>query len=103
MAVVAMTVFLRTEMHKDSVDNGGVYTGALFFSIVMILFNGMADISMTVAKLPIFYKQRDLLFYPAWAYAIPGWILKIPITLAEVVVWVSITYYVIGFDPSVAR
>lgn len=90
-------------MHKDSVDKGGVYTGALFFSIVMILFNGMADISMTVAKLPIFYKQRDLLFYPAWAYAIPGWILKIPITLAEVVVWVSITYYVIGFDPSVAR
>ncbi|KAK7335964.1 hypothetical protein VNO80_28128 [Phaseolus coccineus] len=103
MAVVAMTVFLRTEMHKGSVDNGGVYTGALFFSIVMVLFNGMADISMNVAKLPIFYKQRDLLFYPAWAYAIPNWILKIPITLAEVAVWVSITYYVIGFDPSVGR
>lgn len=103
MAVVAMTVFLRTEMPKDSVDNGGVYTGALFFSIVMILFNGMADISMTLAKLPIFYKQRDFLFYPAWAYAIPSWILKIPITLAEVVVWVSITYYVIGFDPNVER
>lgn len=98
-----MTVFLRTEMHKGSVDNGGVYTGALFFSIVMVLFNGMADISMNVAKLPIFYKQRDLLFYPAWAYAIPNWILKIPITLAEVVVWVSITYYVIGFDPSIGR
>ncbi|KAG2371055.1 Pleiotropic drug resistance protein [Vigna angularis] len=103
MAVITMTVFLRTEMHKGSVDNGGVYTGALFFSIVMVLFNGMADISMNVAKLPIFYKQRDLLFYPAWAYAIPNWILKIPITLAEVVVWVSITYYVIGFDPSVGR
>ncbi|XP_027926159.1 pleiotropic drug resistance protein 1-like [Vigna unguiculata] len=103
MAVIAMTVFLRTEMHKGSVDNGGVYTGALFFSIVMVLFNGMADISMNVAKLPIFYKQRDLLFYPAWAYAIPNWVLKIPITLAEVVVWVSITYYVIGFDPSVGR
>ncbi|XP_014500002.1 ABC transporter G family member 40 isoform X2 [Vigna radiata var. radiata] len=103
MAVITMTVFLRTEMHKGSVDNGGVYTGALFFSIVMVLFNGMADISMNVAKLPIFYKQRDLLFYPAWAYAIPNWILKIPITLAEVVVWVSISYYVIGFDPSVGR
>ncbi|KAK7325204.1 hypothetical protein VNO77_29362 [Canavalia gladiata] len=103
MAMVAMTVFLRTEMHKDSVDNGGVYTGALFFTIVMVLFNGMPDISMTVGKLPIFYKQRDLLFYPAWAYAIPSWILSIPITLAEVVVWVSITYYVIGFDPNVGR
>lgn len=103
MAVVAMTVFLQTETPKDSVDSGGVYTGALFFSIVMVLFNGMADISMTIVKLPIFYKQRNLLFYPAWAYAIPSWILKIPITLAEVVVWVSMTYYVIGFDSSVDR
>ncbi|KAJ1376803.1 P-loop containing nucleoside triphosphate hydrolase [Sesbania bispinosa] len=103
MAIIAMTVFLRTEMHRDSVDNGGVYTGALFFTIVMVLFNGMPDISMTIKKLPVFYKQRDLLFYPAWAYAIPSWILKIPITLAEVVVWVSVTYYVIGFDPNVGR
>ncbi|XP_061336755.1 pleiotropic drug resistance protein 1-like isoform X2 [Gastrolobium bilobum] len=103
MALVAMTVFLRTEMHRDSVDNGGVYIGALFFTIVMILFNGMPDISMTIGKLPIFYKQRDLLFYPAWVYAIPSWILKIPITLAEVVVWGSLTYYVIGFDPNVGR
>ncbi|KAK7271149.1 hypothetical protein RJT34_26804 [Clitoria ternatea] len=102
-AVIAMTVFLRTEMHRDSVDNGGVYTGALFFSIVMVLFNGMPDISMTIGKLPIFYKQRDHLFYPAWAYAIPSWILKIPITLVEVLVWISMTYYVIGFDPNVGR
>jgi len=78
------------------VDSGGVYTDALFFSIVMVLFNGMADISMNVAKFPIFYKQRDLLFYSAWAYTIANWILKIPITLAGVVVWVSITYY--GFS-----
>ncbi|KAG4972604.1 hypothetical protein JHK85_039025 [Glycine max] len=48
MVVLAMTGFLRTEMHKDSVDKGGVYTGALFFSIVMILFNGMTDIFMMV-------------------------------------------------------
>ncbi|XP_057725148.1 pleiotropic drug resistance protein 1-like isoform X2 [Arachis stenosperma] len=103
MAVITMTVFLRTEMHHDSVDHGGVYTGALFFTVVMILFNGMADISMTIGKLPIFYKQRDHLFYPAWAYAIPSWILKIPVTLVEVVVWVSLTYYVIGFDPNICR
>jgi ABC-type multidrug transport system ATPase subunit len=102
-AVIAMTVFLRTEMHKDSVDKGGVYIGALFFAIVIVLFNGMPDISMTIKRLPVFYKQRDLLFYPAWTYAIPTWILKIPITLVEVVVWVSLTYYVIGFDPNIFR
>jgi hypothetical protein len=67
------------------------------------MFNGMAELSMTIAKLPSFYKQRDLLFYPSWSYAIPTWILKIPITFVEVAVWVFLTYYVIGFDPNVAR
>ncbi|KAJ1429097.1 P-loop containing nucleoside triphosphate hydrolase [Sesbania bispinosa] len=103
MAILTMTLFLRTEMHRDSLDDGGVYLGALFFTVVMIMFNGMAEISMAIAKLPIFYKQRDLLFYPSWAYAIPTWILKIPITFVEVAVWVFLTYYVIGFDPNVGR
>ncbi|KAI9107454.1 hypothetical protein K1719_021491 [Acacia pycnantha] len=103
MAIVAMTVFLRTEMHKDSEDHGGFYVGALFYAIIMLLFNGMAEMSMTLGKLPVFFKQRDLLFYPAWAYSIPSWILQIPITMAEAVVWVGLTYYVIGFDPNVGR
>uniref|UniRef100_F6HX55 ABC transporter domain-containing protein n=1 Tax=Vitis vinifera TaxID=29760 RepID=F6HX55_VITVI len=103
MAVIAMTLFLRTEMHKNSTDDGNIYTGALFFTVVMIMFNGMAELAMAIAKLPVFYKQRDLLFYPAWAYALPTWVLRIPITFVEVGVWVFITYYVIGFDPNVER
>ena len=98
-----MTLFLRTEMHKNSTDDGNIYTGAFFFTVVMIMFNGMAELAMAIAKLPVFYKQRDLLFYPAWAYALPTWILKIPITFIEVGVWVFMTYYVIGFDPNVER
>jgi len=90
-------------MHRDTVTDGGVYIGAMFFTVMMIMFNGMAELSMTIAKLPIFYKQRDLLFYPAWAYALPSWILKIPITFVEIAIWVFITYYVIGYDPNVGR
>lgn len=90
-------------MHRDSVEHGGIFAGALFFTLTMIMFNGMSELSMTIAKLPVFYKQRDLLFYPSWAYAIPTWILKIPITFIEVAVWVFLTYYVIGFDPNVSR
>jgi len=90
-------------MHRDTVTDGGVYIGALFFTVITIMFNGMSEISMTIAKLPIFYKQRDLLFYPAWAYALPSWILKIPITFVEVAAWVFITYYVTGYDPNVGR
>ncbi|KAK3219635.1 hypothetical protein Dsin_013605 [Dipteronia sinensis] len=103
MALIGGTLFLRTEMHRDTIIDGGIYMGALFFSVVMIMFNGMAELGLTVFKLPVFYKQRDLLFYPAWAYAIPTWILKIPITVVEVGVWVLITYYVMGFDPNFQR
>ncbi|XP_065867193.1 pleiotropic drug resistance protein 1-like [Euphorbia lathyris] len=103
MAVTTMTLFFRTEMHRDSVIDGGLYAGALFFISIIVLFNGMAEIPMTLFKLPVFYKQRDLKFYPAWAYALPTWILKIPITFIEVAILTFITYYVIGFDPNVGR
>ncbi|KAL6334280.1 hypothetical protein AAG906_014680 [Vitis piasezkii] len=93
----------ETEMHKNSTEDGSIYTGALFFTVVMIMFNGMAELAMAIANLPDFYKQRDFLFYPAWAYALSTWVLKIPITFVEVGVWVFITYYVIGFDPNVER
>ncbi|KDP36995.1 hypothetical protein JCGZ_06051 [Jatropha curcas] len=103
MALVTMTLFLRTKMHRDTVDDGGIYLGALFFATILIMFNGMSELAMTIAKLPVFYKQRNLLFYPAWAYSLPTWILKIPITFVEVAVWIVLTYYVIGFDPNVGR
>nr|TKR97408.1 hypothetical protein D5086_0000214010 [Populus alba] len=103
MALISMTLFFRTEMHRDTVTDGGIYTGALFFTAIMIMFNGMSELSMTIAKLPVFYKQRDLRFFPSWAYAIPQWILKIPVAFVEVGAWVFLTYYVIGFDPNVER
>lgn len=98
-----MTLFFRTHMHRDSVVDGGIYAGALFYAVMIIMFNGFAELTMAIAKLPVFYKQRDFLFYPAWAYSLPPWILKIPHTFLEVAVWVFITYYVIGFDPNVGR
>ncbi|KAK7245301.1 hypothetical protein RIF29_40140 [Crotalaria pallida] len=102
-AMIAMTIFLRTEMHRDSVTHGGVYSGVLFYDVIVILFNGMPEISMVVSRLPVFYKQREYLFFPSWVFALPAWILKIPITIVEVGVWVVLTYYVIGFDPEVER
>ncbi|OAY63326.1 ABC transporter G family member 36 [Ananas comosus] len=103
MAIIAMTLFLRTNMHRDSTTDGGIYMGALFFAVVMIMFNGFSELAMTIVKLPVFFKQRDLLFFPAWSYSLPSWILKIPISFFEVAVWVFMTYYVIGFDPNVGR
>ncbi|XP_019166107.1 PREDICTED: pleiotropic drug resistance protein 1-like [Ipomoea nil] len=103
MALITMTLFFRTEMHKNNETDGGIYVGALFFAVVMIMFNGMSELPMTIYKLPVFYKQRDLLFFPPWAYALPSWILKVPVTFVEVGLWVFVTYYVMGFDPNVGR
>lgn len=90
-------------MHRDSVTDGGIYMGALFFGVLMIMFNGFSELAMTIVQLPVFFKQRDLLLYPTWTYTIPSWILKIPVTFVEVGAWVFMTYYVIGFDPNVSR
>ncbi|XP_045830146.1 pleiotropic drug resistance protein 1-like [Trifolium pratense] len=103
MATITMTVFLRTEMHKETVFDGTIYLGALFFSLTILMFNGTSEVTMTIVKLPTFFKQRDHKFYPSWAYAIPSWILKAPVTLIEVSIWVFLTYYVIGFDPNIWR
>ncbi|OAY78663.1 ABC transporter G family member 39 [Ananas comosus] len=103
LGCIAMTVFLRTTMHRETHEDGIIYLGALFLGLVTHLFNGFAELAMTIFKLPVFYKQRGFLFYPSWAYALPTWILKIPISFAECAIWLVMTYYVIGFDPNIHR
>lgn len=79
------------------------YLGALFYALIILLVDGFPELSMTITRLAVFYKQSELCFYPAWAYAIPATILKIPLSLLESVIWVSMTYYVIGFTPEAGR
>ncbi|XP_049934466.1 ABC transporter G family member 31 isoform X2 [Nymphaea colorata] len=103
VAIITMTVFFRTRLHHDSVEDAGIYLGALYFSIIMILFNGFTEVSMLMAKLHVIYKHRDLHFYPCWAYTLPAWVLSIPTSLMESAMWVAVTYYVMGFDPQITR
>ncbi|KAK1401931.1 ABC transporter domain-containing protein [Heracleum sosnowskyi] len=102
IASVTMTVFLRTRMEVLAA-HGNKYLGSLFYSLVILLVDGFPELTMTVARLPVFYKQRDLCFYPAWGYAIPAAILKIPLSIMESIVWVCLTYYVIGYSPEPER
>ncbi|OVA03613.1 ABC transporter-like [Macleaya cordata] len=103
MSLIALTVFLRTEMKTGQIQDGGKFFGALFFTLIQVMFNGMAELAMTVFRLPVFYKQRDFLFFPAWAYALPIWVLRIPLSLMESGIWVILTYYTIGFAPAASR
>ncbi|PIN25403.1 Pleiotropic drug resistance proteins (PDR1-15), ABC superfamily [Handroanthus impetiginosus] len=103
MATIALTVFLRTEMSSGQIEDASKYWGALFFSLINVMFNGMQELAMTVFRLPVFFKQRDCLFYPAWAFALPIWVLRIPISIMESSLWIIFTYYTIGFAPSPVR
>ncbi|MCO5560583.1 hypothetical protein L7F22_014198 [Adiantum nelumboides] len=103
VAVIAMTVFLRTTLDQETIGDGNNYLGALFFALVNVMFNGFAEISMTIFRLPVFYKQRDMLMYPAWAFSLPALVMRIPLSILESGIWVVLTYYVIGFAPEAQR
>lgn len=103
MSLICMTMFLRTQMHHNVIADGNKFLGALFYGLVNVMFNGMAEMAMTVYRLPVFYKQRDFLFFPSWAFGLSYCILKIPLSIVESGIWVILTYYTIGFAPAASR
>ncbi|XP_062117535.1 pleiotropic drug resistance protein 2-like [Humulus lupulus] len=102
-SIIALTVFFRTEMPVGTLQDGGKFLGALYFSLLNVMFNGLVEMAMTVMRLPVFYKQRDFLFYPAWAFALPILVLRIPLSFVETAVWIILTYYTIGYAPDASR
>ncbi|CAK7326245.1 unnamed protein product [Dovyalis caffra] len=102
IASVTMTVLLRSRMALDAI-HANYYMGALFYSLIILLVDGIPEVQMTVSRLAVFNKQRELCFYPAWAYAIPAAILKVPLSFLEAFVWTTLTYYVVGYSPEVSR
>lgn len=102
VGIIAATVFLRTTLHV-TYDDGSLYVGATIFAMIVNMFNGFAELSITIMRLPVFFKQRDLLFYPAWAFTLPNFLLGVPISVVESFVWTAVTYYSIGFAPEASR
>ncbi|EFJ23262.1 ATP-binding cassette transporter [Selaginella moellendorffii] len=102
-ALITMTVFLWTHIQSNSTDDAELYMGALFFVLATTMFSGIVELSMTIQCLPMFFKQRDQMLFPAWAYSIATIITWLPLSLLETAMWVFMTYYVIGFAPSASR
>ncbi|XP_068650334.1 ABC transporter G family member 45-like [Aristolochia californica] len=103
LAFVIMTVFLRTNMKHNSIIDGNKYMGVVFCGVVIVKFNGMTELTMTALRLPIFYRQRELLFLPGWALLLSIFLLSIPMSLIESGIWTTLTYFTVGFAPSAAR
>ncbi|KAI7727850.1 hypothetical protein M8C21_031338 [Ambrosia artemisiifolia] len=98
-----MTLYFRTKMHTRNEDDGSIYNGALLLSLLINMFNGLAEISLTIARVPVVFKQRDLLFHPTWVYTLPTFLLRLPICLFESVCWMVILYYGVGLAPEASR
>ncbi|XP_024525458.1 ABC transporter G family member 31 [Selaginella moellendorffii] len=103
MAFVAGTLFLRTRLHPDNATDANLYLATLFYALVHMMFNGFSEMSITVLRLPVFYKQRGNLFFPGWAFSLPNWILRIPYSIIEGVIWSCIVYYTVGLSPEPGR
>ncbi|KAH7835709.1 hypothetical protein Vadar_029098 [Vaccinium darrowii] len=101
-ASITMTIFLRRGKGIDII-HANRFLGAVFLALVVIFFDGISELSLTVQRLAVFYKQRDLRFYPAWSYAISSTILKVPLSLLAALIWTSLTYYAIGYSPEPGR
>ncbi|KAI7750120.1 hypothetical protein M8C21_024673 [Ambrosia artemisiifolia] len=103
VAIIGATLFLRTKMHSRNEEDGAVYVGALLFALITNMFNGFAELPMTIERLPVLYKHRELLFYPTWAFTVPTILLRVPISVVEATAWTVMTYYVVGFAPEFSR
>nr|XP_043617466.1 ABC transporter G family member 29-like [Erigeron canadensis] len=103
MAFICTTLFLRTERSHDNEIDGSIYIGALNCSMLTNMFNGFADLALTVMRLPVIFKQRDLAFHPSWSFTLPSVLLRIPIAMAESLVWTLILYWGVDLAPEASR
>ncbi|KAK8562398.1 hypothetical protein V6N12_010479 [Hibiscus sabdariffa] len=83
MAFITGTIFLRTRIHPTDEINGNLYISALFFGVVHMMFNGFSELPLMIIRLPVFYKQRDNLFHPAWIWSVVSFILRLPYSVVE--------------------
>ena len=48
VAIIAATLFLRTHLHPNSVAEGQLYSGFLFFTLLQMFFSGIAEMTFAV-------------------------------------------------------
>ncbi|KAF9674339.1 hypothetical protein SADUNF_Sadunf10G0117000 [Salix dunnii] len=101
-AFITMSVFVGTRTAVDLMS-ANYLMGSMYYALIRHTTNGVAELSLTVIRLPAVQKQRSFYLYPAWAYSIPASILKIPFSMLDSILWTGITYYVIGYSPEVTR
>ena len=52
-------LFLRTRLQPTNLFYGSMYFGALFFSVIHMMVNGLSELTLTVQRNGVFYKQAS--------------------------------------------
>ncbi|KAL3160198.1 hypothetical protein ABBQ32_010959 [Trebouxia sp. C0010 RCD-2024] len=103
MGLIAATLFLRTHIHPISPNDGQEIAGFTFFGLLVILFNGIAEMSMAVERLPVFWKHQRLMFFDAFSFAFPAALQRVPYSLLVSLIWTVVTYFPVGLAPQPSR
>ncbi|EFN59136.1 hypothetical protein CHLNCDRAFT_137957 [Chlorella variabilis] len=99
MAFVVSTLFWRED--KGTVEDGNLFFGVIFYSILYQLLGAIPEMHLLVGRLSVFFKQRDVNFYPGWCFAIPTFLMRVPWSFLEATLWTNLVYWLVGFSPSV--
>lgn len=63
-AIISMTVFICTQIKLDLM-HANFTMGSLYYAIVKLMINGVAEPSLTITKFPVIYRQRFFPFIPS--------------------------------------
>ncbi|KAK9815219.1 hypothetical protein WJX72_000157 [[Myrmecia] bisecta] len=87
----------------DTLAHADLFLLEIFFAALISIFAGFGKIPETIMALPVFYRQRENKFFPAWCFAAPQTIMDMPLAAWETTLWVCITYFSIGFARDAGR
>ena len=49
-----------------------------------------------VERLPVFWKQRRMMFFDAFSFAFPAFLQRIPYSILVSLIWTAVTYFPVG-------
>ncbi|KAL0021570.1 hypothetical protein WJX77_010078 [Trebouxia sp. C0004] len=103
LGICAATLFLRTHVHPVSPNDGQEIAGFTFFGLLVIMVNGIAEMAMAVERLPVYWKQRRMMFFDAFSFAFPAALQRIPYSLFVSLIWTVVTYFPVGLSAEPSR
>lgn len=103
MGLIAGFLFFRTRLSLSDVETAYRLMGVQFFSLTFMLMHSLAEMTLTVASLPVFYKQRQYHFFPGWAFSVPTSITRLPFSAMSSFLWTILVYWLVGFAADAGR